>query len=128
VKKSLILVAEDEEEVRNLLFDALNLIGGFDVVGVADGDEAVKEAIKIKPDLILLDVRMPNMTGFEACEILKADMDTQKIPVVFLSAYGQEAEVSTGLKLGAEAYFVKPFALKTLLTRITQILKKYGKV
>jgi DNA-binding response OmpR family regulator len=127
VKKPLILVADDEPEVRSLLSDSLKIMGGFAVIDVADGDEAVKEAINIKPDLILLDVRMPHMSGFEACKLLKADPSTKNIPVVFLSAYGQEAEVSTGLKLGAEAYFVKPFALNTLLNRLGEILRKYGR-
>jgi DNA-binding response OmpR family regulator len=128
VKKPLILVADDEAGVRTLLVDSLKILGGYSVEGVADGDEAVKQAINIKPDLILLDVRMPNMDGFEACKRLKADTSTQNIPVVFLSAYGQEAEVSAGLKLGAEAYFIKPFALNTLLNRLNAILKKYGRI
>ncbi len=125
MKKPLILVAEDEPEVRDLLDDFLKILGGFTVISVADGDQAVEEAINTKPDLILLDVRMPNMNGFEACKILKANRVTKNIPIVFISAYGQEAEVSAGLKLGAEAYFVKPFALNTLLNRITEILKKH---
>ena len=120
-----ILIAEDEADVRKLLVDAFEL-SGFDAVGVADGAEAVAEATKTIPNLILLDVRMPNMTGFEACKILKAQKSTQQIPVVFLSAYGQEAEVKTGLQLGAEDYLLKPFAVHELIWRIKQVLNKYS--
>ncbi len=123
----LILVAEDEEDVRKLLVDAFEL-SGFDAVGVADGAQAVAQASKSQPDLILLDVRMPNMTGFEACQILKAQENTKQIPIVFLSAYGQEAEVKTGLLLGAEEYLLKPFAIHELVFRIKKVLSKYGKV
>ena len=121
-----ILVAEDEDDVRKLLVDAFE-ISGFDAVGVIDGAEAVKEAEKLRPDLILMDVRMPTMTGFEACKILKAQETTKQIPIVFLSAYGQEEEVKTGLKLGAEEYLLKPFAIHELVWRIKKVLAKYGK-
>ena len=126
MKNLQILIAEDEADVRKLLIDAFEL-SGFDVVGVEDGAEAVTEATKLLPDLVLLDVRMPNMTGFEACKVLKAQESTKQIPVVFLSAYGQEAEVKTGLQLGAEDYLLKPFAIHELVWRIKKILNEYGK-
>lgn len=122
-----ILVAEDEEDVRELMVEAFRF-NGFQVIGVPDGEEAVKEAKAILPDLILLDVRMPKMTGFEACKVLKAEEATKKIPVVFLSAYGQEAEVKTGLKLGAEEYLFKPIALDELVRQVRKVLSKYGKM
>ena len=127
MKNLQILVAEDELDVRKLLVDAFEL-SGYDVVGVEDGAVAVAEATKLLPDLILLDVRMPNMTGFEACKVLKAQESTKQIPVVFLSAYGQEAEVKTGLQLGAEDYLLKPFAIHELVWRIKKILNEYGKM
>jgi DNA-binding response OmpR family regulator len=71
---------------------------------------------------------MPKMTGYEACKALKAEEVTKNIPVVFLSAKGQEAEVNTGLELGAEEYFLKPFAPDELSDRVTKILSKYGKL
>ena len=122
-----ILVAEDERDIRELIVITLQL-GGFNVVDVPNGAEAVKKAGEIFPDLILMDVRMPKMTGYEACKALKADDKTRDIPVVFLSAKGQEAEVSTGLELGAEEYFLKPFAPDELSERVNQILTKYGKL
>ena len=122
-----ILVAEDERDIRELIVITLQL-GGFKVVDVPNGEEAVKKAEEINPDLILMDVRMPKMTGYEACKALKANAKTRDIPVVFLSAKGQEAEVSTGLELGAEEYFLKPFAPDELSERVNQILTKYGKL
>ena len=122
-----ILVAEDERDIRELIVITLQL-GGFNVVDVPNGEEAVKKAEEINPDLILMDVRMPKMTGYEACKALKANNKTRDIPVVFLSAKGQEAEVSTGLELGAEEYFLKPFAPDELSARVNQILTRHGKL
>jgi len=122
-----ILVAEDERDIRELIVFTLQL-GGFNVVEVPNGVEAVKKAQELKPDLILMDVRMPKMTGYEACKALKSAEDTREIPIVFLSAKGQEAEVNTGLELGAEEYFLKPFAPDELSERVNKILSKYGKL
>lgn len=123
----IILVAEDERDIRELIVFTLQL-SGFNVIEVANGQEAVQKAKEIKPDLILLDVRMPKMTGYEACEVLKAEEKTENIPIVFLSAKGQEAEVNAGLELGAEEYFLKPFAPDDLSKRVNKILTKYGKL
>ncbi len=122
-----ILVAEDERDIRELIVFTLQL-SGFNVVDAPNGEEAVKKALEIKPDLILMDVRMPKMTGYEACQALKKQEQTRSIPVVFLSAKGQESEVSTGLELGAEEYFLKPFAPDELAERVNRILVKYGKL
>ena len=122
-----ILVAEDERDIRELIVITLQL-GGFNVIDVPNGEEAVKKAGEINPDLILMDVRMPIMTGYEACKALKANDKTRDIPVVFLSAKGQEAEVSTGLELGAEEYFLKPFAPDELSDKVNKILAKHGKL
>ena len=127
MRHPLVLVAEDERDIRELIVIALEL-EGFNVVEVPNGEEAVKKAKEIKPDLILMDVRMPKMTGYEACKALKAEEATKDIPVVFLSAKGQEAEVNTGLELGAEEYLLKPFAPDELSDRVTKILGKYGKL
>ena len=71
---------------------------------------------------------MPKMSGYEACKQLKADEDTQRIPVVFLSAKGQEAEVNTGLEVGAAEYLLKPFAPDEWARRVNQILVKHGRL
>lgn len=127
MSQPVILVAEDERDIRDLIVFSLQF-SGFEVVQAVNGEEAVKKANEIKPDLILLDVRMPKMTGYEACKVLKANNGTKNIPIVFLSAKGQEAEISTGLELGAEEYFLKPFAPDELPKRVNEILAKYGKL
>jgi two-component system alkaline phosphatase synthesis response regulator PhoP len=127
MSEPMILVAEDERDIRELIVFTLQ-ISGFNVVQVPNGEEAVKKATEIKPDLILLDVRMPKMTGYEACKALKAQKSTRDIPVVFLSAKGQEAEINTGLELGAEEYFLKPFAPDELSKRVNKILTKHGRL
>lgn len=123
----LILVAEDERDIRELIVITLEL-DGFRVVNVTNGREAVEKALEISPDLILMDVRMPKMTGFEACQALKANDKTRDIPVVFLSAKGQENEVNTGLELGASGYFLKPFAPDELAQRVNKILTEHNKL
>jgi len=123
----LILVAEDERDIRDLIVFTLQ-ISGFDVVETPNGEEAVKKATELKPDLILMDVRMPKMTGYEACKMLKKQDVTKDIPVVFLSAKGQEAEINTGLEMGAVEYFLKPFAPDELAARVNKILAKRGKI
>ena len=122
-----IIVAEDERDIRELIVFTLQL-DGFTVIEVPNGEEAVNKALEIVPDLILMDVRMPKMTGYEACKLLKSKEETKNVPVVFLSAKGQEAEVNTGLDLGAEEYFLKPFAPDQLSGRVNNILAKYGKL
>mgnify|MGYP000058934326 CR=1 FL=1 len=82
------------------------------------------KATTAKPDLILMDVRMPKMTGYEACEALKAQESTRDIPIVFLSAKGQETEINTGLELGADDYIVKPFSPKELIARVKALLRR----
>ncbi len=121
-----ILVAEDELDIRELIGFSLEL-SGYTVTQVPNGEVAVQKALEILPDLIMLDVRMPKMTGFEACKQLKANPKTSHIPVVFLSAKGQETEIRQGAELGAEAYILKPFAPEELVEQVKSILAKYGK-
>jgi len=97
------------------------------VFAATNGEEAVEMAPKVNPDLILMDVRMPRMTGYEACKALKTDPDLRDIPVVFLSAKGQENEIQQGLDVGAEEYLLKPFAPDQLTKRVKDILAKFGK-
>jgi CheY-like chemotaxis protein len=84
-------------------------------------------APRVNPDLVLMDVRMPRMTGYEACRALKADPYLKDIPVIFLSAKGQESEIQQGLDAGAEEYLLKPFAPDQLTNRVKAILGKFGK-
>jgi len=123
-----ILVAEDETDIRELIAFSLINIGGFDVVKAKNGAEAVEKAQAELPDLILMDVRMPQMTGYEACAGLKKIPETQDIPVVFLSAKGQDQEIQQGLKLGAVEYILKPFAPDELTDQVRDILERWGKL
>ena len=87
-----------------------------------NGEEALKLARVDPPELVLMDVRMPKMNGYEACQAMKADPMLQHVPVVFLSAKGQEVEVQTGMDVGAADYIVKPFSPDELTKRVTEIL------
>ena len=117
-----VLVAEDERDIRELIGFTLTF-GGYQVVEVADGKTAVEKAQAEPPDLIILDVRMPKMTGYEVCQTLKTLDKTRHIPVVFLSAKGQEVEVKQGIEMGAAAYILKPFAPSDLLDQVAKILR-----
>jgi two-component system alkaline phosphatase synthesis response regulator PhoP len=120
-----ILVAEDEPDISNLI--ALTLkFGGFEVISTSNGIDAVAHAKEDDPDLIILDVRMPRMTGYEACRQLKADESTAGIPVVFLSARGQENEVKAGLEVGGVDYILKPFAPDKLIERVGELLNSHA--
>jgi len=121
-----ILIAEDERDIRDLITFTLGF-AGFDVIAAANGEEALNLARQENPDLILMDVRMPHMTGYEACAAMKADAKMKDIPVIFLSAKGQDAEIQTGLQAGAVDYLLKPFAPDQLTARIQAVLAKYGK-
>jgi CheY-like chemotaxis protein len=123
-----ILIAEDEIDIRELIAYSLINIGGFQVVKAKNGIEAVEVAQAEVPDLILMDFRMPKMTGVEACAKLKEIPETRDIPVVFLSAMGQEREIQSGIDAGAVEYIVKPFAPDALMNKVREILRLHGKL
>ncbi|HDQ34777.1 MAG TPA: response regulator [Chloroflexi bacterium] len=120
-----ILVAEDERDIRELIAFTLRF-AQYEVELAANGAEAVEKAPEVKPDLILMDVRMPRMTGYEACRELKKNPITQNIPVIFLSAKGQESEIQEGIEVGATDYILKPFAPDELTRQVERILEKLG--
>ena len=122
----LILVAEDERDIRDLIVITLQTHGLTNIIQASNGEEAVVRAKDQTPALILMDVRMPKMTGYEACEALKKDLNTKDIPVIFLSAKGQDAEIKRGIELGAEDYVLKPFAPDELYERVANILRRSG--
>lgn len=118
-----ILVAEDERDIRELIGFTLRF-ADFEVVLVRNGAEAIERATAEQPDLVLLDVRMPKMSGYEVCRRLKENPFTCEIPIVFLSAKGQEREIEQGLDSGAVEYIVKPFAPDELTKRVKDILQR----
>ena len=121
-----ILIAEDERDIRDLVAFTLRF-AGHEVFAAANGEEALEMAPKVNPDLILMDVRMPRMTGYEACKTMKQNPDLKDSPVVFLTARGQKTEIKQGLDVGAEEYLLKPFAPDQLTAHVKTILAKFGK-
>jgi DNA-binding response OmpR family regulator len=121
-----ILIAEDEPDIRELVAFTLRF-GGYEVVAASNGEDAVHTASREHPDLILMDVRMPRLTGYDACRMMKASVELKDIPVVFLSAKGQDSEIQSGLEAGAEEYLLKPFSPDQLTQRVRAILAKFGK-
>ena len=121
-----ILIAEDEQNIRTLIQFTLQF-AGHDVVAFKDGHEALENAEQENPDLIMMDVRMPRMDGYTACRNMKTIPAIANIPVVFLSAKGQEAEINVGYEAGAEEYLLKPFAPDDLTNRVNELLQKFRK-
>lgn len=115
-----ILVAEDERDIRELITFTLTF-AGHTVTAVSNGAEAVESAKASPPDVVILDGRMPKMTGYEACKAIKEDAALKHIPVIFLSAKGQDEEVKEGLAVGAAAYILKPFSPQDLIERVGKL-------
>jgi len=118
---SRILVVDDEPHIVKLVAFALAR-AGHDVLEAPDAIQGIEIARGERPDLILMDVMMPLMTGFEAVQRLKADEDTSAIPIVMLSAKSQQSEQATGLECGAECYICKPFTPKDLVEQVATVL------
>ena len=121
-----ILLAEDDQSIQAIAVLALTRVGGHFVTTVKDGLETLASVEKEKPDLILLDVMMPNLDGFQTCIKLKANEKTKDIPVIFLTAKAQMHEVQHGMNLGAIGYILKPFDPMTLSKQIEEVLKNYA--
>jgi two-component system phosphate regulon response regulator PhoB len=118
-----ILVVDDEEDLLELIRYNLGK-EGYQVRCVASGEMALREARAQSPDLILLDLMLPAVDGLSVCRILKGDPQTQHIPVVMVTAKTEEADVVTGLELGADDYITKPFSPRVLLARIRAVLRR----
>ena len=116
-----ILVADDEEYIRELVCTTIGL-GSYEIFKATNGEEALEMAKKVKPDLMLLDVRMPKMTGFEVCKAIKEDPETRGIYVIILSAFDLDEDKRQGTESGANDYFVKPFSPIALLDKVSDIL------
>lgn len=123
MEKVKILVVEDESPIQELL--QFNLERVKYKVKVADsGEEALKQASKFNPDLILLDIMLPGTDGLEVCKTLKASSKTENIPIIMLTALCEEADIVTGLELGADDYITKPFSPRVLLARVKAALRR----
>ncbi len=116
-----ILVVEDDKNILTGIVDNLEM-DGFKAIIARDGKEALKQVKEREPDLIILDVMMPKMSGFEVCKELKAN--GVKTPIIFLSARAMESDKVLGLELGADDYVTKPFSPRELLVRVKAVLRR----
>ncbi|OGP82014.1 MAG: DNA-binding response regulator [Deltaproteobacteria bacterium RBG_16_54_11] len=121
-----ILVVDDEEDIRELV--RYNLAReGYQVTTVGSGEEALKQAGAKLPNLIVLDLMLPGIDGFDVCRQLKSDPRTAHIPIVMLTVKGEESDIVVGLELGADDYITKPFSPKVLLARLKAVLRRREK-
>jgi len=121
--KAKILVVDDEEDIRELV--ELNLSHeGFKVISCESGEQALEMAGSELPDLVVLDLMLPGIDGLEVCRKLKGNLKTENIPVVMLTAKGEETDIVTGLEIGADDYVTKPFSGKVLVARVRRLLRR----
>jgi len=116
-----ILIADDEPNIVVSL-EFLMKQQGYEVAVARDGEEAYAAVAAFRPDLILLDVMMPRMSGYDLCQKLRENPAWQDVRVVMLSAKGRDVEVTKGMAVGADAYVTKPFSTKDLLARVRELL------
>lgn len=125
--KHKILIVEDDENIRELI--SFNLKAeDYSVIEAETGENGIKQAIKVLPDLILLDLMLPEMDGLDVCRQLKSDATTKNIPIIMVTAKGEESDIVTGLELGADDYVSKPFRPKELVARIRNILRRMSRI
>lgn len=125
IEKKHVLVVEDEEDILALL--QFNLIKtGYEVTCAADGEEGLRKIKEKQPDLILLDLMLPGIGGLDICRKLRSEEQTAKLPIIMLTARGEEADVVQGLELGADDYMTKPFSVKILLARLQTVLRRHS--
>jgi phosphate regulon transcriptional regulator PhoB len=118
-----ILVVDDEPDIVDLV--AYNLKKeGFDVVSASDGEEALTKIRKDKFDFIILDLMLPGMNGMEICRILRNDQRTKNVPIIMLTAKGEEVDKILGLEMGADDYMTKPFSPRELLARVKTVMRR----
>jgi len=122
-----ILVVEDDLDIRELI--SFNLANeGHEVFEANDGEVGIDKARNNNPDLILLDLMLPGIQGLDVCRIIKSDQETKEIPIIMVTALGQEEDIVKGLETGADDYITKPFSIKVLIARVNAVLKRSIKV
>lgn len=124
--KERILVVDDEEDILELLKYNLNR-EGYKVVSASSGEKCLQKAASEKPDLIVLDLMLPGIDGLEVTKILKSDSKTLHIPIIMLTAKGEEADIVAGLELGADDYITKPFSPRILIARVRAVIRRKDK-
>ncbi|MGQ9603584.1 MAG: response regulator transcription factor [bacterium] len=118
-----VLVVDDEEYIQHILNFSFSA-EGYQVITANDGEEAIEKAKSENPDVIVLDIMMPKMDGYEACRRLKSDPKTRNIPVILLTAKGREVDRKLGNEAGADDYMVKPFSPGRLIERVESMIRK----
>ncbi|MDZ7860411.1 MAG: response regulator [Candidatus Krumholzibacteriota bacterium] len=116
-----VLVVDDEANITQILEFSIEA-EGYEVVSASNGEEAIEKARKEQPNLIILDIMMPKVDGYEACRALKSDPLTKKIPVILLTAKGREIDKRLGYEVGATDYIVKPFSPSKLIEKVNEYL------
>lgn len=125
--KQTILVVEDEEDLREIIIYNLER-EGYQTVGVETGEQGLERARALKPDLLILDLMLPGMNGMDVCRHIRQNADTQAIPIIMISAKGEEADIVSGLELGADDYVAKPFSPRILLARVRSVFRRSQQV
>jgi DNA-binding response OmpR family regulator len=120
---ALVLVVDDEPDILNLIKVRLEQ-AGYEVVTAFDGERALEQVRNLKPNLVVLDVRVPVIDGREVTRRIRADAETAEIPVLLVSASVHEAQIQEGLDAGADDYLRKPFAAETLRERVNALLER----
>ena len=121
MQKGKVLVVDDEVNITQILEFSIGS-EGYEVLTASNGEEAIDKARREQPDLIILDIMMPKIDGYEACRILKANPITKNIPVVLLTAKGRDIDKRLGYEVGASDYIIKPFSPNKLIERIHELL------
>lgn len=125
MEKTKVLVVEDDPDIRELI--SFNLVReGYEIHPASSGDRGLTLAQALEPDIILLDVMLPGLDGFEVCRRLRASSQTQGVPIIMLTARSEDADIITGLEVGADDYITKPFSPKVLSARIRTVLRRKG--
>ena len=119
-----VLVVDDEQDIAGLIKHSLEKGGDIDVDIVGTGDEALKAVNERTPDLIVLDLNLPVLSGLEVCRILRARASTARVPIIMLTARTSESDRVTGLDVGADDYITKPFSLRELAARVRAVLRR----
>jgi two-component system alkaline phosphatase synthesis response regulator PhoP len=122
MSKGKILVVDDENYILHILDFSLGA-EGYEVITAENGEEAVRKAREEKPDLVVLDIMMPKMDGFEACRTIKRDAELAHTPVILLSAKARDIDQKQGYEAGADDYITKPFSPSRLVDRVHGLLK-----
>jgi len=116
-----ILIADDEQSIVVPL-EFLMQQNGYHVMAAYNGEEAIEKIISFNPDLILLDIMLPIIDGFEVCQMIRSNPTWKDIRIIFVSAMGREVDIAKGLALGADAYITKPFANTEIIQKVREVL------